>query len=186
MTLLALPAHRTLTDTTLLDLALDIFADVGFEGASVRELCRRLNVSHNLVHERFGSKDQLWQAAVAHGFQELAVTLASAAAQAPPDPLDRLPRCSSATSRPSPPGPRSSASSTTRPRTPARGSTTSTASTCVRRTTCPTRRCACSRRRVGPTASPRPRCTSSWATAPAAWPACPTWPDASAPPTPTP
>jgi AcrR family transcriptional regulator len=90
VTLLALPAHRTVTDTTLLDLALDIFADVGFEGASVRELCRRLSVSHNLVHERFGSKDQLWQAAVAHGFQELAVTLASAAAHAPPDPLDRL------------------------------------------------------------------------------------------------
>ena len=43
----------------LLPLALEAFADLGYEGASLRSLCRRLEVSHNLLHQRFGSKDQL-------------------------------------------------------------------------------------------------------------------------------
>lgn len=83
-------APRTVDDATLLELALDVFADVGYEGASVREVCRRLEVSHNLVHERFGSKEQLWHAAIDHGFRELAQTLADAAQAVPADPLVRL------------------------------------------------------------------------------------------------
>ncbi len=74
----------------ILDAALDEFADQGFEGASVRNICRRLEVSHNLVHIRYGSKDALWQAAVAHGFTALGSDLATAAASAPADPYDRL------------------------------------------------------------------------------------------------
>lgn len=85
-----LPAPRTVTDATLLDLALDVFADAGYDGASVRDICRRLDVSHNLVHERFGSKDQLWRAAIDHGFRELAHTLAEAAQAVSADPLVRL------------------------------------------------------------------------------------------------
>lgn len=56
----------------LLPLALEAFADLGYEGASMRDLCRRLGVSHNLLHQRFGSKDGLWYAAVDHGFIALA------------------------------------------------------------------------------------------------------------------
>lgn len=74
----------------LLDAALMAFAASGFDGMSVRMLCRLLGVSHNLVHERYGTKDRLWHAAVDHGFRSLAVTLAEAAQAAPPDPLDRL------------------------------------------------------------------------------------------------
>lgn len=85
-----MPPTRSVDDATLLDLALDVFADAGYDGASVREVCRRLGVSHNLVHERFGSKERLWLAAVDHGFRALAVTLAEAANAAPPDPFDRL------------------------------------------------------------------------------------------------
>ena len=36
----------------------------------MREVCRRLGVSHNLVHERYGSKERLWYAAIEHGFRE--------------------------------------------------------------------------------------------------------------------
>lgn len=86
----ALAAPRTIEDPALLDLALDLFADLGYEGASVREICRQLDVSHNLVHERFGSKDALWRAAVDHGFRELAHTLADAAQAVPGDPFTRL------------------------------------------------------------------------------------------------
>jgi AcrR family transcriptional regulator len=59
----------------LLPLALEAFADLGYEGASMRDLCRRLEVSHNLLHQRIGSKDRLWYAAVDHGFKELATDL---------------------------------------------------------------------------------------------------------------
>lgn len=59
----------------LLPLALATFADLGYEGASMRDLCRRLGVSHNLLHQRFGSKDRLWYTAVDHGFSALATDL---------------------------------------------------------------------------------------------------------------
>jgi AcrR family transcriptional regulator len=59
----------------LLPLALEAFADLGYEGSSLRALCRRLGVSHNLLHQRFGSKDRLWFAAVDHGFGSLASQL---------------------------------------------------------------------------------------------------------------
>lgn len=85
-----MPPARQLSDVDLFDAALEEFAEEGFEGMSVRNLCRRLGVSHNLVHERHGSKDQLWNRAIAHGFQSLAITLVEAAAASPPDPLARL------------------------------------------------------------------------------------------------
>ena len=74
----------------LLDLALDAFADQGYDGTSVRDVCRRLGVSHNLVHERYGSKEALWYAAIDHGFRTLANELAAAAQSTEGDELDRL------------------------------------------------------------------------------------------------
>ena len=79
-----------LTSDVILRTALDCFAAGGFDGTSVRDICRRLEVSHNLVHERFGSKERLWYAAVDHGFRTLAVELVAAAQAADPDPLERL------------------------------------------------------------------------------------------------
>jgi TetR/AcrR family transcriptional regulator len=78
------------SDADLLDLALDAFADQGYDGTSVREVCRRLGVSHNLIHERYGSKERLWYAAIEHGFRTLATELATAAQEEPGDELDRL------------------------------------------------------------------------------------------------
>lgn len=63
------PAGRSSQRTReeILDAALEAFAEAGFEATSVRQLCRRLGVSHNLVHHHFGSKEDLWRAALAHG-----------------------------------------------------------------------------------------------------------------------
>jgi len=55
----------------LLETALQAFAENGFDGASVREIARRLKVSHNLIPQRIGSKENLWYAAVDHGFGRL-------------------------------------------------------------------------------------------------------------------
>jgi AcrR family transcriptional regulator len=53
---------------TLLAAALRAFAEHGYEGMSVRDLARRIGVSHNLVHHHYGSKWKLWKAALEHGF----------------------------------------------------------------------------------------------------------------------
>lgn len=75
----------------LLPLALEAFADLGYEGASMRALCRRIGVSHNLLHQRFGSKDRLWFAAVDHGFESLASRLVvGSGAEEQSDDLERL------------------------------------------------------------------------------------------------
>lgn len=66
-----------------LDVALDVFAELGFEGASLRELTRRLNVSHGLIIARFGSKLQLWKAAVDHGVRRLEEQVEQAQLAAP-------------------------------------------------------------------------------------------------------
>jgi AcrR family transcriptional regulator len=55
----------------VLEAALEVFADLGFEGTSVLQLTRQLGVSHSLLHARFGSKQALWQAAVDHGLEQL-------------------------------------------------------------------------------------------------------------------
>lgn len=64
------PPGATSGDETrgaILDAALKAFAEAGFAAMSVRELTRRLGVSHNLVHHHFGSKQDLWRAALDHG-----------------------------------------------------------------------------------------------------------------------
>ena len=48
----------------LLLAALQSFADHGYDGMSVRALGERLGVSHNLISQKFGSKEQLWRKAV--------------------------------------------------------------------------------------------------------------------------
>ena len=42
---------------------------------SVRALARRIGVSHNLIHHYFGSKWQLWHAAMDHGLEKRAVEI---------------------------------------------------------------------------------------------------------------
>jgi len=56
------------TRRTLLEGALGAFARHGYEAMSVRDLARELGVSHNLVRHYYGSKEELWRAALEHGF----------------------------------------------------------------------------------------------------------------------
>src|ERR1700722_19764087 len=56
---------------TILEAALEAFAQRGFDGVSVRELNRQIGVSHNLVHHYFGSKDALWRAAIDYGLNRV-------------------------------------------------------------------------------------------------------------------
>src|SRR5882757_8981177 len=82
---------RVIEEDALLDRLLDAFADLGFEGTSIRELCRHLGVSHNLIHTRYQSKDNAWYRAVDHGFEELGRILAETpAGDWPTDGLEIL------------------------------------------------------------------------------------------------
>ncbi|WP_156367219.1 TetR/AcrR family transcriptional regulator, partial [Novosphingobium sp. KN65.2] len=75
-----------------LDAALEAFADLGYHGASIRELTRRLDVSHGLIHAKFGSKLDFWKASVDHGMQRLVQQIEKAAFTGNPDatPEQRL------------------------------------------------------------------------------------------------
>ena len=63
--------HSALSDNMLLETALQSFGENGYDGASVREIAHRLAVSHNLIPQRFGSKEAMWYAAVDHGLGRL-------------------------------------------------------------------------------------------------------------------
>jgi TetR/AcrR family transcriptional regulator len=54
----------TLCEEEILRRGLDLFAEMGYEQTTVRELARRLGVSHNFINDRYGSKMQFWRAVV--------------------------------------------------------------------------------------------------------------------------
>ena len=78
------------TVDAMLAAALAAFATHGYDGVSVNALSRELGVSHNLLHQRFGSKGGLWYAAVDWGFGGMADELARAVDPTLTDPLDQL------------------------------------------------------------------------------------------------
>jgi AcrR family transcriptional regulator len=74
----------------ILDTAFRAFATYGYDGVAVRTLNRELGVSHNLIHQRFGSKQGLWYAAVDRAFGQQITELATAFDPTLTDPLDQL------------------------------------------------------------------------------------------------
>ncbi|HEY1098199.1 MAG TPA: helix-turn-helix domain-containing protein, partial [Myxococcota bacterium] len=51
-------------DAEILRVGLETFAELGFDATTVRELARRLGVSHNFINDRFGNKEHFWRAVV--------------------------------------------------------------------------------------------------------------------------
>lgn len=86
------PAHPGgLTSNNILEAALAVFARDGFDGASLPAIAKAASTGHPLIHYHFGSKENLWRAAVDYAFGDLAVgmaTLQSAATDL--TPLDAL------------------------------------------------------------------------------------------------
>ena len=76
----------------LLQAALEAFAETGYDGTSVRELSRRLGVSHGLLTARFGSKEGLWFAAMEHALAEAERTWREVADSPELDDLEALRR----------------------------------------------------------------------------------------------
>src|SRR5882762_2833997 len=74
----------------ILDAAFRAFATYGYDGVAVRTLNRELGVSHNLIHQRFGSKLGLWYAAVDRAYGQQVTELATWFDPTLDDPLDQL------------------------------------------------------------------------------------------------
>src|ERR1700692_2457519 len=74
----------------ILDAAFRAFATYGHDGVAVRTLNRELGVSHNLIHQRFGSKQGLWYAAGDRAFRQQLTALPTAFRPTLADPLDQL------------------------------------------------------------------------------------------------
>jgi TetR/AcrR family transcriptional regulator len=53
-----------LDEREILHRGLDTFAELGYDATTVRELARRLGVSHNFINDRYGSKASFWRAVV--------------------------------------------------------------------------------------------------------------------------
>lgn len=60
----------TRTDREILEAALTSFARDGYDAMSIRALNKDLGLSHEAVRQRFGSKEQLFVAAIDHGLAD--------------------------------------------------------------------------------------------------------------------
>jgi len=83
-------AERADTPGRLLDAALETFSELGFDGATTRDIAARAGVNLGLVQYHFGGKEKLWRAAVDHAFADLWTALDAAAAPAAAGELARL------------------------------------------------------------------------------------------------
>jgi AcrR family transcriptional regulator len=80
-------------DTVMLQVAVERFGTLGYEGMSIRKLNTELGVSHNLVHQRYGSKEGLFYAAVDYAFERISVhTVGLSAPRAGESDLDYVRR----------------------------------------------------------------------------------------------
>ena len=76
------------SDAEILDAALEALAADGFEAMSVRALNRDLGLSHGTVQQRFGSKDDLYTAAIDHGFGSFVAEIVDELGTRSPLPAD--------------------------------------------------------------------------------------------------
>ena len=78
------------TESEILARGLAAFAELGYAGASVRELARRMGVSHNFINDRYGSKDRFWRAVVDRSLAAQVARLEAALNTPGDDALERL------------------------------------------------------------------------------------------------
>jgi TetR/AcrR family transcriptional regulator len=63
------------TRDRILDVALDLFSELSFDGATTREIASRAGVTQPLLNYHFSSKDELWRAAVERLFEALSSSI---------------------------------------------------------------------------------------------------------------
>jgi TetR/AcrR family transcriptional regulator len=63
---------------SLLDSAIDLFARYGYEAISTGDIAKAANFTQSIVHYHFGSKEQIWRAAVTRLMRQRAAAFAPA------------------------------------------------------------------------------------------------------------
>lgn len=63
--------QKRLTQARVLESALELFAERGFDAASLRDIATRAGVTHAVIRLHFGNKAQLWQQAVDFLFRRM-------------------------------------------------------------------------------------------------------------------
>jgi len=76
-------------DDVLLEAAFKAFAADGYDGMSVRTVATELGLSHGALNRRFGSKWEIFEAAITHGFANMIAAI-EAERSARPAPADDL------------------------------------------------------------------------------------------------
>ena len=66
----AKPRNRELTRQRILQCALELFAENGYDGATTREIASRAGVNHTMIAFYYGGKEKLWNSAVDWLFEE--------------------------------------------------------------------------------------------------------------------
>jgi AcrR family transcriptional regulator len=82
--------HHGDLGSALIDSALEIIAEMGPQGLTIREVARRAGVSHAAPYRHYADKDELILAVVERGFELLEATMVAARAAAGKDPLDQF------------------------------------------------------------------------------------------------
>jgi AcrR family transcriptional regulator len=85
------PYHHGNLREVLLDSAIQLIAEVGPAGFTLRELARRAGVSHNAPYRHFRDRDELMAAVATQGFRELTRAMLRAS-RSQPDAIERLKR----------------------------------------------------------------------------------------------
>ena len=70
--------QREKTRQRIVDVAVEVFAAKGFRAASTRDIASRARVSQGLITYHFGSKGELWKAAIGRIFDDLRAGFRSA------------------------------------------------------------------------------------------------------------
>jgi TetR/AcrR family transcriptional regulator len=65
----------TRADADIFRRGLSTFAELGYQATTVRELAKRLDVSHNFINDRYGSKENFWRAVIDFAMQDMATDL---------------------------------------------------------------------------------------------------------------
>jgi AcrR family transcriptional regulator len=73
------------TQARILDAALAVFAERGFDGSRTRDIAERAGANLGLLTYYFGDKEALWRTAVTRAFEQLRAELADALAPRPDD-----------------------------------------------------------------------------------------------------
>jgi AcrR family transcriptional regulator len=82
--------HHGDLQQALIEAAIALIAEKDVSSLSLREVARRVGVSHAAPYRHFADKDALLAAVAREGFQGLSEALKLGLQQAPPDPLKRL------------------------------------------------------------------------------------------------